>query len=213
MRGQDHQARILPAHCIDHCGGFPQAVPAADPRHVTGLEQVCVVGQVTDHHQRHPARTAHQHRHRAGRVPGRRQQNQAAITEQVITRRERGKIAIIGRFRRDLAPAQSGQVNVPAHQPAQLRQRARQRVPLGLAHHDAGLSQLRQAPDVILVQMGDHLGQGGSVPGPCSPPTPGGPGLLRSSQCSFRVRRPTPGALNTEAGVLEVVVILQAVAE
>jgi hypothetical protein len=179
MGGQDHQARITLPHGVDHGSGLPQAVPAADPGDVADLQQVSVVGQVADHHQRRPAWPAHQQRHGAGRVPGGGQQDQAAVTEQVVTCLEGSKIRVAGQFRLNPLPAQAGQVNVPAHQPAHLRQRAGQRVPLGLADHDVGVAQLGQAADVVLVEMRKDRDPD-IAGGVAEPVQPGAEGLLRA---------------------------------
>ena len=112
-------------------------------------------------------------------VPGRGQQDQAAVTEQVVKRPERGQVRVVGRLGLDPAPAQAGQVNVAGHQPAYLGQRAGQRVPLGLADDDVRLAQLGEAPDVVLVQMGDDrsLYVAGGV---AEPAQSGAQGLLRA---------------------------------
>ena len=110
-------------------------------------------------------------------MPGGGQQDQAAVSEQVVTRPERGQVRVAGTFRLDPAPAQAGQVDVAAHQPAQLRQRAGQRVPLGLAHDDVGVVQLGEAADVVLVEMGDDRG-GDVACGVAEPVQSGAEGLV-----------------------------------
>src|SRR5450755_2357254 len=103
----DHQVRIPLAHLVDHGGGFPQVMPAADAGYVAGFEQVRVIGHVADHHWRRSARLADEHRDRAGRVPGGGQQDEAAVPEQVMTRPEWCKAGVAGGFWRDLLPAQA----------------------------------------------------------------------------------------------------------
>ena len=57
-------------------------------------------------------------------MPGGEQQDEAAVPEQVVAGLERGKAGVVGGFCSDPVPAQAGQVNVAAHQPAHLGQRS-----------------------------------------------------------------------------------------
>ena len=52
VRRQDHQVRHVLAHLVDRGGCLTQSPPVPDPRDVTVLEHVHVIGQVTDHEER-----------------------------------------------------------------------------------------------------------------------------------------------------------------
>ena len=99
------------------------------------------------------------------------QQDQAAVTEEVVTVLEGREAGIVGKFELDLAPAKPWQVDMAGHQPAQLGKWARQRLPFGLAHHDVGLPDFTQASDVVLVQVG-HDGRVHVADGVASPLSP-----------------------------------------
>ena len=177
--GRISQARVALPHLVDHGGGFPQAAPAADPGHVAGLKQVRVVGHIADHHQRRQARQADQQRDRPGRVPGGRQHDEAAVTEQVVTRPERGQARILGRLgliRRQRRPGRSMWRRISPRSSGS---------GLDSVSHSAwlttmsALAQLGQAADVVLVKMGNDRGL--DVAGGVAEPVQSrGEGLLRA---------------------------------
>jgi hypothetical protein len=96
---------------------------------------------------------AYQQGHGAESVPRRGEQHQAAITEQVVTSRERRKVGVVGGRWCNPVPAQPGQVNVPRHEAAQLGAKARQRVPLDLADGDVSLAEFPETADVVLMEV------------------------------------------------------------
>jgi hypothetical protein len=69
--------------------------------------------------QRRSPGLAYQQRHGARRVPGRGQEHQAAVPEQVMTPSERRKAGVVGRCRRYPLPTQSRQVDMTCHEAAQ----------------------------------------------------------------------------------------------
>jgi hypothetical protein len=110
--------------------GALQLAFAADAADDAAVERVDVVGQVADEQQRRGVGAAYEQRHRPGGVPGRRQQHQRAVAEDVVAGGERSQPGVAQCREVDRGPPQAGQVDVLTQEPAGFGERPLQRPPL-----------------------------------------------------------------------------------